>query len=106
MADPKTAYRKTKVDENQIIFVVEACNDCPNHHMTTWHKVEQYINKYIAVADALQTDYPGSPVLLNQVPKNWHQHPLYVQLIANNDADCNLFDMVPRLGSFEVSTVF
>ena len=45
-------------------------------------------------------------MLFNQVPKKWSEKEIYCNLISNSDASCNLYDMLPRLGAFEISTVF
>ena len=45
-------------------------------------------------------------ILFNQVPKAWFQSNLYCQLISNNDESNDVYDVMPRLGSFEVSTVW
>ena len=35
----------------------------------------------------------------------WHEKEIYCQLIRNDDPECNLYDIHPRMGSLEVSTV-
>ena len=44
-------------------------------------------------------------MLFNQVPKNWFQQEIYCQLIPSDDDESDVYDMIPRLGAFEVSTV-
>ena len=39
----------------------------------------------------------------NQVPKEFHSADIYCQLIPNNDEALDYFDVVPRIGAFEVS---
>ena len=42
---------------------------------------------------------------MNKVPKPWFEKELYCQLIPNEDDNNPNYDMLPRLGAFEVSTV-
>ena len=39
------------------------------------------------------------------MPKAWFEFDLYYSLIHNSNDDLDVFDMIPKLGSFEVSTV-
>ena len=39
------------------------------------------------------------------MPKGWHESDLYCQLIPNDDENNDVYDVVPRLYAFEVSTV-
>lgn len=43
---------------------------------------------------------------MNKVPKTWANHDIYCQLIANEDDNNPNYDMLPRMGAFEVSTVY
>ena len=42
---------------------------------------------------------------MNKVPKQWYEKEIYVQLIPNEDDKNQFYDILPRLGAFEVSTV-
>ena len=44
-------------------------------------------------------------VLYNQVPKNWHNWPIYMQLVPNNNPNVQCYEIQPRGGAFELSTV-
>ena len=44
-------------------------------------------------------------MLVNQVPKRWHEKDIYTRLIRNDDEGVEIYDMISRGGSFEVSTV-
>ena len=44
-------------------------------------------------------------VLFNQVPKEWFEYDIYYSLIHNTNEELNVYEMIPKLGSFEVSTV-
>ena len=39
------------------------------------------------------------------MPKRWHEWPIYTGLYPNDDQAEECFDMKPRGGSFEISTV-
>lgn len=73
--------------------------------MHTRHKEEKYKQHAVALAECI-TARTGWKVLFNQVPKQWSKSSLYNQLIPNSDASVNVYDMIPRLGAFEVSFVF
>jgi len=42
---------------------------------------------------------------MNSVPKPWYEKETYCQLIPNEDDNNPNYDMLPRIGAFEVSTV-
>ena len=42
---------------------------------------------------------------MNRVPKPWFEKEVYCQLIPNDDDNNPYYDILPRLGAFEVSTV-
>ena len=58
------------------------------------------------MSDAIKSQVPEATVLFNQVPKPWYTHDFYCQLIPNTDDRIDIYDMIPRLGAFEVTTVF
>ena len=39
------------------------------------------------------------------VPKGWIEHDQYCQLIPNEDEEDPNYEMIPRIGAFEVSVV-
>ena len=39
------------------------------------------------------------------MPKAWFEFDLYYSLIHNSNVDLDVYEMIPKLGSFEVSTV-
>ena len=43
---------------------------------------------------------------MNKVPKPWAEKETYCQLIPNRDANNPDYDVLPRMGAFEISTVF
>ena len=57
------------------------------------------------MGDFLVSMEPGIKVLYNQVPKAWYDYDIYYSLIHNSREDLDVFQMIPKLGSFEVSTV-
>ena len=42
---------------------------------------------------------------MNKVPKPWYEKEIYCQLIPNDDDNNPYYDILPRIGAFEVSTV-
>lgn len=42
---------------------------------------------------------------MNKVPKPWFEKEIYCQLIPNEDDNNPHYDILPRLGAFEVSIV-
>ena len=42
---------------------------------------------------------------MNKVPKLWYEKEIYCQLIPNEDDNNPYYDILPRIGAFEVSTV-
>ena len=43
---------------------------------------------------------------MNKVPKPWSNFDVYCQLIPNEDERVPCYDVLPRLGAFEISTVY
>lgn len=41
----------------------------------------------------------------NKVPKAWYDKEVYCQLIPNEDDNNPDYDILPRIGAFEISTV-
>ena len=85
-------------------IVIEVCQGCSQHQWNTRHREEQYVMHALAVASAVK-QRTGWTTLFNQVPKKWHAHDQYVQLVKNDDPSRNVYDMMPRVGAFEVSVV-
>lgn len=86
-------------------FVIESCKDCKSHQWNTRHDEAQYNQYSTEVAAKLQELIPGCVVNINKVPKVWAEHSQYCQLIPNEDDNNPNYDILPRLGAFEVSTV-
>ena len=86
--------------------MIECCTNCNTHAWNTRHDEAKYANYANAIAAQIQINHPNTVVLFNQVPKTWHEKEIYCQLIQNSDDQCDVYDIVPRLGAFEVSTVF
>ena len=58
-----------------------------------------------SLATQIKIETPGTIVLFNQLPKKWWPKEIYFQLIPNEDKKREVYDILPRLGAFEVSTV-
>ena len=74
--------------------------------MHTRHVEAKYNERFANFVSELQSQVPGAQVLFNQVPKDWYTHELYCQLVPNEDVNCYVYNMIPRIGAFEVSTVW
>ena len=57
-------------------------------------------------ASAITAAVPGATCQKNKVPKPWYEKEVYCQLIPNEDEGNPNYDILPRIGSFEISTVF
>ena len=55
------------------------------------------------MAAAIKERYPNCDVVFNMVPKVWAMSDIYCQLIPNDDEKNACYEVVPRIGSFEVS---
>ena len=56
-----------------------------------------------AVAQAISDNVAGSNIVFNQVPKMYAMSDIYCQLVQNFDDNNPYYDVVPRIGAFEVS---
>ena len=43
---------------------------------------------------------------MNKVPKPWYEKELYCQLVPNTDDQNKFYDSLPRIGAFEISSVY
>jgi hypothetical protein len=48
---------------------------------------------------------PNANCVMNKVPKAWFEKEVYCQLIRNDDDKNPYYDILPRIGAFEISTV-
>ena len=87
------------------IFVIEHCQNCRSHGWSTRHDEAKYKGYAADVASRIREHVPEATVLYNQVPKRWFEKEIYCQLVPNEDDDNDVYDMIPRMGAFEVSTV-
>ena len=97
------------------IFVIEHCENCQMHSWNTRHdankykanamggKFLNYDSQLFLVAAAIKERYPNCEVVFNMVPKVWAMSDIYCQLIPNDDPNNACYEVVPRIGSFEVS---
>lgn len=58
------------------------------------------------MATSIKSAVPGASCQKNKVPKPWYEKEVYCQLIPNEDDRNPDYDIVPRIGAFEISTVF
>lgn len=55
------------------------------------------------VASAIKEHVPSADVKFNMVPKVHAMSDIYCQLVPNDDDNNPFYEVVPRIGSFEVS---
>ena len=89
----------------QITFVFEVCGNCKTHAWNTRHDEAKYLATFTAVADSIKAAIPNSVCIMNKVPKPWFEKDIYCQLIPNDDDNNPYYDILPRVGAFEISTV-
>lgn len=88
---------------DQLVFVVECCQNCKEHAWCTRHDEAKYIEFFKRQAAAIIDRIPNAIVMKNQIPKSYLNFDLYNNLIQNDDETCPYFQQVPRIGAFEVS---
>lgn len=97
----------------QKIFVIEHCENCAAHSWNTRHDAAQYkgyamngklvLTLMVSAAQAIAESVPNCNVVFNQVPKMFAMSDIYCQLVQNFDDSNPYYDVVPRIGSLEVS---
>ena len=97
--------RRVRLDTSKPVFVIEHCVDCRAHAWNTRHDESKYSGMAGSLGLAIKEVLPDATILINQVPKAWYEKDLYCQLIPNDDDNTDVYDMIPRIGAFEVSTV-
>ena len=91
--------------DKQVTFVFEVCGNCAQHQWNTRHNEAKYAQTYADCAKAVKEVVPNALCVMNRVPKIWYEKEVYCQLIPNEDDNNPYYDILPRLGAFEVSTV-
>ena len=91
--------------DKEITFVFEVCAQCGSHSWNTRHDEAKYMGFFNDVAAAIKAHIPTANCIMNRVPKQWFEKEVYCQLIPNEDDNNPFYDMLPRIGAFEVSTV-
>ena len=91
------------MNAEQIVFVIECCQNCKEHGWNTRHDEAKYIAFCKKQAAAIIENIPNAIIMKNQIPKNYLHYDLYNNLIQNDDESCPYFQQVPRIGAFEVS---
>ena len=90
---------------NSITFVFEVCAQCSTHQWNTRHDEAKYAQMFADVSAAIKAEVPNATCVMNRVPKPWYEKEIYCQLIPNEDDNNPYYDILPRIGAFEVSTV-
>jgi len=72
--------------------------------MHTRHDEQKYLNNAANITARIK-EFSGAPVnvLANEVPKAWAMQDAYCQLIPCDDDQNMAYNMIPRIGAFEVS---
>ena len=93
------------MSSEKLTFVFEVCKDCKGHQWNTRHDEAKYASYFADMSAKISELIPGSVCIMNQVPKPWFEKDVYCQLIPNEDERNPNYDMLPRIGAFEISTV-
>lgn len=90
---------------NEVTFVFEVCAHCGSHQWNTRHDEAKYVAMFNQTAAAIKEVMPNANCVMNKVPKPWYEKEIYCQLIPNEDDRNPYYDILPRIGAFEISTV-
>ena len=93
-----------KLDLDKPIFVIEQCNNCRIHQWNTRLDENKYNAYSASLTSEIQANVGNATILINQVPKEWAMADIYCQLIPNDDENNDVYDIMPRMYAFEVST--
>ena len=86
----------------QKVVVIEYCEGCQAHAWNTRHDEAKYESFAAGLEADLKEMIPGLTVFKNQVPEQFVFSDHYTQLMQGA---FNVYDIKPRVGAFEVSTV-
>ena len=86
-----------------LTFVIEHCENCEMHSWNTRHDAKKYKQSAMGTAEAIKNAIPDCDVVFNMVPKKWADSDIYSQLIPNEDNNTPYYEVVPKIGAFEVS---
>ena len=89
----------------ELTFVFEVCYNCKAHGWNTRHDEAKYQMFFEATSMAIQTMVPNGNCTMNLVPKAWFKKKIYNKLIRCENESMPFYDMNPRVGAFEISTV-
>ena len=81
------------------------CAQCGSHQWNTRHDEAKYVQYFQQTAAAVKELIPNANCVMNKVPKPWYEKEVYCQLIPNEDDRNPYYDILPRIGAFEISTV-
>ena len=92
---------------NKVTFIFEVLDQatCNQQSWHTRYDPSKYAEYYERCSNMIRAAVPSAQVIINQVPKEWAQCDIYMQMIPNDDDNAPYYEMLPRLGAFEVSTV-
>ena len=93
------------MSKKDLTFVFEVCANCGTHQWNTRHDEAKYVSYFNMVAGAIKAVVPQANCVMNKVPKPWYEKEIYCQLIPNEDDNNPYYDILPRIGAFEVSIV-
>ena len=93
------------IDFDSPVVVIEFCVGCGQHSWNTRHDENKYKGYAMEVADGLRERMPDVQIFANEIPTHFMFSDNYFQLIPENPAREDTYEMLPRIGAFEVSTV-
>ena len=86
-------------------FVIEYCQNCSVHAWNTRHDEAKYEAYKNGIKAEIQAYFPNAVFHENCIPADFAFSENYTQLVPDSHANNTHYDMIPRLGAFEVSTV-
>ena len=81
------------------------CGNCSSHQWNTRHDEAKYAQFFADVSANVKSVAPNANCIMNRVPKAWYEKEIYCQLVPNEDDNNPYYDIIPRIGAFEVSIV-
>ena len=93
------------MSDQGVTFVFEVCAQCQTHQWNTRHDEAKYAQFFASVSAVIKEHVPNATCVMNRVPKPWYEKEIYCQLIPNEDDNNPYYDILPRIGAFEVSSV-
>jgi hypothetical protein len=91
-----------QIQDYSLCVVIEQCSNCASHNWNNRHVEAKYQAYTAEVSEQLNAKIPGVQIFVNCIPKAFVNSDNYQNLIMGSETDPT-YQMVPRLGAFEVS---